>query len=79
MLKIRFNTTERAVRDGLVVAYRRIHPRYIEKKKFCKTKPLAITVTAMNIKHNHAKSKNSQSAPSAQKQAIPKTIAQNQI
>ena len=39
MLKIRFNTTEmaaRAVRDGLVVVYQRIPPRYIEKEIFVK-------------------------------------------
>ena len=42
MLKIRFNTTEmsaRAVRDGLVVAYQRIPPRYIEKEIFVKLTP----------------------------------------
>ena len=42
MLKIRFNTTEmaaRAVRDGLVVAYQRIPPKYIEKEIFVKLTP----------------------------------------
>ena len=42
MLKIRFNTTEmaaRAVRDGLIVAYQRISPRYIEKEIFVKLTP----------------------------------------
>ena len=42
MLKIRFNTTEmatRALKDGLVVAYQRIPPRYIEKEIFVKLTP----------------------------------------
>ena len=42
MLKIRFNTTEmaaRAVRDGLIVAYQQIPPRYIEKEIFVKLTP----------------------------------------
>ena len=42
MLKICFTTTEmaaRAIRDGLVVVYQRIPPRYIEKEMFVKLTP----------------------------------------
>ena len=42
MLKVCFATTEmaaRAVREGLVVVYQRIPPRYIEKEIFVKLTP----------------------------------------
>ena len=42
MLKVRFATTEmaaRAVREGLLVLYQRIPPRYIEKEIFVKLTP----------------------------------------
>ena len=83
MLKIRFNTTEmaaRAVRDGLVVVYQRIPPRYIEKIFFVKLTPCyRLIATAMITKPNLAKLTNSQSAPSALKKAIPKITVQNQL